>query len=424
MSSLQRDRIGKYIEVLTDYHANGSYESLRNNVVLLREKNYAVMIRTLNFERGDFREDLIYVDEAAYEHLAKSKVLPDDILTNKIANPGSIYIMPDLGCPVTCGMNLFLIRFSEKVNQRYMYYCMKNSEEYIKSFAHGTTTKTITKDEVKNIDLLMHTDVSEQNKIERVLTSLDKKIEVNTKINDSLQQQLKLIYDYWFTQFDFPDEAGNPYRLSGGKMVYSDIAGQTVPDGWSVESVRSNSLSQVIKTGVDRFDRKIYLATADVNRTNISAGNVIDFETRESRANMQPAEYSVWFAKMKNSIKHLYLNKEMGPLIENTILSTGFCGLQCTEDSFEYVASFIEHSCFERMKDTLAHGATQEAVNNDDLSGIILIVPPKSVLKRYHERTRAMYSQISKNICENRALTDIRDWLLPMLMNGQAVMAD
>lgn len=83
---------------------------------------------------------------------------------------------------------------------------------------------------------------------------------------------------------------------------------------------------------------------------------------------MQPTVNSVWFAKMKNSIKHLYLNKEMDELVNNSILSTGFCGLQCSKDTFEYVASFIEHSYFETLKDTLAHGATQEAVNNDDLS--------------------------------------------------------
>lgn len=76
---------------------------------------------------------------------------------------------------------------------------------------------------------------------------------------------------------------------------------------------------------------------------------------------------------MKNSIKHLYLNKEVDELVNNSILSTGFCGLQRSEDTFEYVASFIEHSYFETLKDTLAHGATQEAVNNDDLTGVSLL---------------------------------------------------
>lgn len=207
-------------------------------------------------------------------------------------------------------------------------------------------------------------------------------------------------------------------------MVEANNMSYCIPAGWKVENVFKNSLSSIIKPGVAPFSAKSYLATAEVNGTSISAGTLIDYETRESRANMQPSENSVWFAKMKKSVKHLYLNAAMKPLIEQSILSTGFCGLQCSEYSFEYVASFIEHSYFETLKDTLAHGATQEAVNNDDLAGIALLIPSNEVLKLYHERTKGIFAQISKNIFENQELTHLRDWLLPMLMNGQVTVED
>ena len=232
------------------------------------------------------------------------------------------------------------------------------------------------------------------------------------------------MYDYWFTQFDFPNEDGCPYRSSGGQMVSANGVAYPIPADWQVETVFKNRLSSIIKPGVTPFASKTYLATAEVNGTSISTGNTVDFETRESRANMQPTENSVWFAKMKKSIKHLNLNPAMKPLIEESILSTGFCGLQCSEYSFEYIASFIEHSYFETLKDTLAHGATQEAVNNDDLAGIVLVIPPDEVLRLYHERTKGIYTQMSKNICENQELIRLRDWLLPMLMNGQATVSD
>ena len=246
------------------------------------------------------------------------------------------------------------------------------------------------------------------------------------KVNDNLQQQLKLMYDYWFTQFDFPNKDSSPYRSSGGQMVSANGVSYPIPVDWQVETVFKNRLSSIIKPGVTPFTTKTYLATAEVNGTSISTGNgnTVDFETRESRANMQPTENSVWFAKMKKSIKHLYLNPAMKPLIEESILSTGFCGLQCSEYSFEYIASFIEHSYFETLKDTLAHGATQEAVNNDDLAGIALVIPSDEVLRLYHERTKGIYTQMSKNICENQELICLRDWLLPMLMNGQATVSD
>lgn len=156
----------------------------------------------------------------------------------------------------------------------------------------------------------------------------------------------------------------------------------------------------------------------------ITRTTIVDYDGRESRANMQPSINSVWFAKMKNSIKHLYLNKEMQPIISSSILSTGFCGLQCNEISFEYIASYVSNAYFEIHKDMLAHGATQEAVNNDDLAGVHIIIPEDTVLRAYHETTQAIYAQISKNICENQELVKLRDWLLPMLMNGQATISD
>ena len=233
------------------------------------------------------------------------------------------------------------------------------------------------------------------------------------------------MYDYWFTQFDFPDDNGKPYRSYGGIMVWNEQLKRNIPVDWQVISICDNDLFYIIKPGINIFcGQKTYLATADIVGTTIFKGNNIDYETRESRANMQPSEFSVWFAKMKNSVKHLNLNCEMKSIIEDSVLSTGFCGLQCNLLSFEYIATFIEHSYFETIKDTLAHGATQEAVNNDDLCNIMLLKPSKRVLNLYHEKTKEIYAQISNNICENQKLSQLRDWLLPMLMNGQAAIAD
>jgi type I restriction enzyme S subunit len=126
-----------------------------------------------------------------------------------------------------------------------------------------------------------------------------------------IQQIAKTIYDYWFTQFDFPNEDGKPYRSSGGQMVWNEQLKREIPVGWSSASIVINPLSTVMKPGVDVFDRKEYLATAEVNGTSISTGSVVEYATRESRANMQPTVNSFWFAKMKNSVKHLYLNTEI-----------------------------------------------------------------------------------------------------------------
>ena len=293
----------------------------------------------------------------------------------------------------------------------------------IKSMVGSSGRQRVQQSVLEELELSVP-DLDEQRRIGDFLARIDEKIALNDRINDNLQHQLKLMHDYWFTQFDFPDENGKPYQTSGGKMSVNNILKMNIPESWCVQSVYSNRLSSIIKPGVAQFDTKTYLATADVKGTSISAGTLIDYENRENRANMQPSVNSVWFAKMKNSIKHLYLNKEMLPIISSSVLSTGFCGLQCNEVSFEYIASYISNSYFEIHKDMLAHGATQEAVNNDDLISIHLVIPDDRVLHAYHNTAQPLYAQISKNICENKELVKLRDWLLPMLMNGQATISD
>lgn len=318
-----------------------------------------------------------------------------------------------------------IIPYEKKVDKFYLHYLLATElvRSQIESSATGTSQRNTSPDKIYDV-VVWIPKLEQQKHIGKTLFDLERKINNNNRINNSLRQMIKTIYGYWFLQFDFPDTNGRPYCSSGGPMVWNDQLKQNIPRGWTVSSIINGPFCKIIKPGVNMFTSKEYLATAEVNGTNISAGNIIEYENRESRANMQPSVNSVWFAKMKNSVKHLFLNKEMKSFVERTILSTGFCGLQCTEHSFEYIASFVSSDYFETIKDILAHGATQEAVNNDDLSAIKFVIPTDDILQKYHDATKGIYSQISINICENRELIAIRDWLLPMLMNGQATIAD
>ena len=296
------------------------------------------------------------------------------------------------------------------------------AQKYFENNASGSGQRyTLSKEVIEDMRI-PYCVLEEQIKIGNIFSKIDRKMEVNKKINDNLEHQLRVLYDYWFTQFDFPDENGKPYRVSGGKMVWNEELKRDIPEGWDVESIFSNRLSSLIKPGVEVFDTKMYIATADVKGSTLSLETMVDYENRESRANMQPSVNSIWFAKMKNSVKHLYLNKEMFPIISNAILSTGFNGLQCSEQSFEYIASYITSPYFESRKDILAHGATQEAVNNDDLKKIYILVPNDRTLYFYNQTTQPIYAQISKNICENKDLEQYREWILTALINSQVVV--
>lgn len=370
-------------------------------------------------------EDTMFVPESYYNGLNENKkAKKGDILYSVVGSFGKpVYV--DFDKQMVFQRHIAILRPKRNVNARFIYYTMLNPQFYklVDKLAIGCSQRTVTLDTLRNIEVNLP-DKDIQDKMVGILSLIDEKIDINNNVNDNLEQQLMLLYDYWFTQFDFPDNDGNPYQTSGGKMVWNEQLKRNIPENWKVQSVISNCLSSIIKPGVEIFNTKTYLATADVKGTSISTGTIVDYDGRESRANMQPSINSVWFAKMKNSIKHLYLNKEMEPIISSSILSTGFCGLQCNEISFEYIASYVSNAYFEIHKDMLAHGATQEAVNNDDLAGVHIIIPEDTVLRAYHETTQAIYAQISKNVCENQELVKLRDWLLPMLMNGQAIISD
>ncbi len=146
---------GDVIEILSDYHANGSYEILRDHVRLLSKEDYALMVRTTDLENNEFVKDVNYITKEAYEFLEKSKVFGGEIIINKIGSAGNVYLMPNLNRPVSLGMNAFLLRFKPRANSIFIYYLLLSSygEKIIKQKIKGAVTKTIRKDAVRSLKI-------------------------------------------------------------------------------------------------------------------------------------------------------------------------------------------------------------------------------------------------------------------------------
>ena len=168
--------IDEYLEFLTDYHSNGSYESLRDNVTLLDSPNYALMVRTTDLENNNFEKDVKYIDEHAYNYLEKSKVFGGEIIINKIGSAGKVYLMPFLNKPVSLAMNQFLLRFDQnKVNHIFLYNLLSTPymEIKIKEKVRGAVTKTITKDAIRKINIIVPP-IELQNQFADFVTKIDK----------------------------------------------------------------------------------------------------------------------------------------------------------------------------------------------------------------------------------------------------------
>jgi len=153
----EKKPMGHYLSVLTDFSANGSYEYLDSSVVMFDEPNYALMIRTTDLERQDFLFNVKYICKEAYEVLGKSKLFGGEIIMNKIGSAGKVYLMPTLDYPASLGRNAFMFRYRENINVIFVYYLLTSryGNKEIAQHVRGAVTKTITKDAVRSIPVIV-----------------------------------------------------------------------------------------------------------------------------------------------------------------------------------------------------------------------------------------------------------------------------
>ena len=154
IKSINNTTIEKELKVLTDFHSNGSYETISQNFKLLDEKDYAYMVRTTDLETNNFFENVKYISKSTYDFLSKSKVFGQEVLINKIGSPGRTYIMPKLDMPVSLGMNLFLLRLKgENIDENtlYLFLNSKIGKNIIQRKINGTVPLTIDKKAIKSL---------------------------------------------------------------------------------------------------------------------------------------------------------------------------------------------------------------------------------------------------------------------------------
>ncbi|WP_157082549.1 hypothetical protein [Methanobrevibacter cuticularis] len=194
-----------------------------------------------------------------------------------------------------------------------------------------------------------------------------------------------------------------------------------VPVNWKIESLGNGKLSKIIGSSIDTFKgNKYYVATADISDAELNNNlTIITIDDKPSRANMQPIEKSVWFAKMKDSRKLIMVDDYSQDLIDNYIFSTGFAGLKCTNESFYYIWSFILSNQFDTMKNNLALGTTMQAINNSNIKKIELLHPETKILNKFNSIVKPIFEKIYENNLEKKNLTSLRNNLLPKLMSGE-----
>lgn len=182
----KKAHMGNYITLLTDFSSNGSYETLDNGVTMYDKPNYAWMVRTTDLETGDMTS-IKYIDESAYELLEKSKLFGGEIIMNKIGSAGNVYLMPEINMPASLGRNAFMFRYNDRINPKYLFQLLKSEygQREIKQYVRGAVTKTITKNDVRAVTILVPP-IEIQNKYVDFIIQVNKsKVEVQKALDKS-----------------------------------------------------------------------------------------------------------------------------------------------------------------------------------------------------------------------------------------------
>ena len=257
--------------------------------------------------------------------------------------------------------------------------------------------------------------------IGKFIMDINRKIRLNEQINQNLEAMAKQLYDYWFVQFDFPNEDGKPYKSSGGEMVWNEKLKREIPKGWNVLKLGEHC-SFNKRTSNGYFNHPIlYLDTSNITNNTIDELQFLNpsSDIIPSRARRLVQEGDIVYSTVRPNLKHfgIIMNPDY-----NMVVSTGFAVITANWSAYRYfIYQFLTQAATVENLSTIAQSAVSAypSINTSDIENLDLVVPPDSMIEKYAKTACRLYLQIDTNYKEIKSLTKQRDELLPLLMNGQ-----
>ncbi|WP_299270328.1 restriction endonuclease subunit S [uncultured Prevotella sp.] len=292
--------------------------------------------------------------------------------------------------------------------------------DHLVGLSSGSARDNLSQAGIKELKLIVPQTKREQESLVTILSLIDKKIELNRQINDNLEAMAKQLYDYWFVQFDFPNEEGKPYKSSGGAMVWNEKLKREIPQGWTVAKIKD--VAQTYSGGTPTSTNSEYYDGGDIPWINsgelnnpiiTSTTNYITEEgLNNSSAKLYPQDtvlvalYGATAGKVSLlSLKACSNQAVCGVIPQNKIMTTYIR---------YYLSSLYEHFI------TLSSGSARDNISQDTIKNTILPIPQGKILKEFSDAVAPLISKIIANQKEMENLTKQRDELLLLLMNGQA----
>ena len=301
--------------------------------------------------------------------------------------------------------------------------------EHLVGLSSGSARDNLSQAGLKELKLVLPKTKKEQEKLVSVLSLLDRKIELNRQINDNLEAVAKQLYDYWFVQFDFPNEEDKPYKSSGGAMVWNEKLKREIPEGWEVKQLRdiietnrgiSYNTSSISGGGVPMINLASFNVDGSYKDTGLKSYNgnytqekiLRPFDLVLCNTQQTAIEFS------KDIIGKAFLIPD---IFDGDIVSSHHINTIKTEEVLKPYLAYLSNTYhFHKYATGCCSGTNILGLDYNSFSQYKLEIPPKYLLKEFRDFIIDIVKRKSLIIKENKLLTKQRNELLPLLMNGQA----
>lgn len=360
-----------------------------------------------------------YITRERYEESEEIMLCENDILISKDGTLGKIGYVKNLTLPATVASGIFVLRntIPNILDFDYLYHILKSNifKDFIRrNKAEGSTINHLYQRDLNNFEIDLPP-ITIQKKIAGVLNDLDDKIANNNGIISELESVAKTLYDYWFLQFEFPNEEGKPYKSSGGKMVRNEELKRDIPEGWLVGNLYD------IATFTNGLACQKYRPTDDtgalpvIKITEMHDG--ITNKTEHVRDDID-SKYIIndgdilfsWSA----TLEVMFWNNGKGGLNQHIFKiepKGSYNKCYVFSQLSAYVINFVKMA--EARKTTMGH------ITSDHLKQSRIPLPPIKLANIFEKNVSKIFDNITNLANQNKELKQLRDFLLPMLMNGQ-----
>ena len=414
---LKKYKLGELIEVTRGASLSGDFYATEGNYIRLTCGNFDY--RNNRFKENKSKENIFYTGNFKQEFLMKKGDIITPLTEQAIGLLGSTAIIPESDKYIQSQDIAKIVCKKDMLDEKYAFYLISSLhvKQQLSAAAQQTKIRHTSPDKIKDC-VVWIPELSEQKRIGQLLSSIDQKIALNRQINDNLEAMAKQLYDYWFVQFDFPNEEGKPYKSSGGKMVWNEKLKREIPKGWS--SLMIGEIERNIVTGKtpscaneDNFGGDIPFVTIDDIR-----GNLFVFQAQRTLsklgADSQSKKYLPEGSLCVSCIGTIGVMGFVARLAQtNQQVNSIIFGKEYNKE-FSYF-SLMLHFCNAKAKT----GNVFANMNKEEFASIYIAYPSIELLQKYHEIVLPMFDAIRTNTSEILNLTKQRDELLPLLMNGQ-----